>query len=103
MPGGKPFAKFGSEIPYAEPGWYQGQASPHYTESHVAFRAKVTATYYSGQRVVNCTPNVFVVPAFVWRLPLFVNMHLAFVICPFSCFISPHTSFNSRKQGAQVC
>ncbi len=41
MPGAKPFAKFGSDIPYAEPGWYQGQASPYYTESHVAFRAKV--------------------------------------------------------------
>ena len=41
MPGQKPFPRFGSTIPYAEPGWYQGQSSPYYNESHVAFRARV--------------------------------------------------------------
>lgn len=43
MPGAKVFPKFGVDIPYAEPGWYQGQASPYYNDSHVAFRAKVRA------------------------------------------------------------
>jgi len=32
---------FGSDIAYAEPGWYQGQHSPHYTASHVEFRCRV--------------------------------------------------------------
>jgi alkylation response protein AidB-like acyl-CoA dehydrogenase len=36
-------APFGSRVPYAEPGWYQGQATAFYNESHVAFRAKVRA------------------------------------------------------------
>jgi alkylation response protein AidB-like acyl-CoA dehydrogenase len=32
---------FGSNVPFAEPGWYRGIASPYYNDSHVALRAKV--------------------------------------------------------------
>ena len=32
---------FGSKVPFAEPGWYRGVASPYYNESHVALRARV--------------------------------------------------------------
>ena len=35
------FPKFGSDIPGAEPSWYQGMPSPYYHEGHAAFRAKV--------------------------------------------------------------
>lgn len=35
--------KYGSTIPFAEPYWYNTFASPHYTASHRAFRAKVRA------------------------------------------------------------
>jgi len=35
------FERFGSEIPFAEPAWYQGAPSAYYTESHVEFREKV--------------------------------------------------------------
>jgi len=33
--------RFGSQIPFCEPYWYQGFPSPYYTEAHKAFRAKV--------------------------------------------------------------
>mmetsp|Transcript_1254 Transcript_1254/g.2000 ORF Transcript_1254/g.2000 Transcript_1254/m.2000 type:complete len:427 (-) Transcript_1254:124-1404(-) len=39
----RPLERFGSDIPYAEPAWYQGQVSPYYNTSHVAFRARVRA------------------------------------------------------------
>lgn len=35
--------KFGSDIPFAEPAWYRGFASPYYNDSHRAWRAKVRA------------------------------------------------------------
>jgi alkylation response protein AidB-like acyl-CoA dehydrogenase len=38
-----PFEKFGNQIPFCEPYWYQGYFSPYYTAKHVAFRAKVRA------------------------------------------------------------
>jgi alkylation response protein AidB-like acyl-CoA dehydrogenase len=33
--------RFGEQIPFCEPQWYQGGFSPYYHEGHVAFRAKV--------------------------------------------------------------
>jgi alkylation response protein AidB-like acyl-CoA dehydrogenase len=33
--------KFGDQIPFADEAWYQGFATPYYTESHVEFRKKV--------------------------------------------------------------
>lgn len=33
-------APFGDGIPFADPAWYQGQASPYYGASHVAFRKR---------------------------------------------------------------
>ncbi len=35
------FPRFGSEVDYAEPSWYQGQPTPYYSDSHVAWRARV--------------------------------------------------------------
>ncbi len=35
------FPRFGSEIEYAEPAWYQGLPTAFYNESHVAWRARV--------------------------------------------------------------
>jgi len=35
------FASFGNSAPMAEPGWYQGLATPYYTDSHVAWRQHV--------------------------------------------------------------
>ena len=35
------FESFGETIPYAEPSWYQGFPTNHYTEAHVAYRKKV--------------------------------------------------------------
>jgi len=35
------FEPFGSDAPLAEPSWYQGLATPYYTESHVAWRQHV--------------------------------------------------------------
>ena len=32
---------FGSKVPFAEPGWYRGIASPFYNESHALLREKV--------------------------------------------------------------
>jgi hypothetical protein len=32
------FEAFGSEIPYAEPSWYQNRATPFHNDSHVEFR-----------------------------------------------------------------
>jgi hypothetical protein len=34
-------AAFGSEVPLAEPSWYQNLNSPYYNASHVAWRAKL--------------------------------------------------------------
>jgi len=34
---------FGSQVPFAEPYWYNTFKSPHYNDSHRAFRAKVRA------------------------------------------------------------
>jgi len=34
-------AAFGSDVPYAEPGWYRGEPTPYYEAKHAAFRAKV--------------------------------------------------------------
>ncbi|CAK9002867.1 Acyl-CoA dehydrogenase AFT10-1 (AF-toxin biosynthesis protein 10-1) [Durusdinium trenchii] len=34
-------AKYGDQMPYCEPSWYQGGHSPYYTESHRAWRDKV--------------------------------------------------------------
>lgn len=34
---------FGDQRPFTEPGWYQGEHSPYYTASHVAWRKKVRA------------------------------------------------------------
>lgn len=34
---------FGSSVPFAEPAWYRGQASPYYTSSHRRLRAFVRA------------------------------------------------------------
>lgn len=41
--GGKlpPEERFGEQLPFCEPYWYQGFHSPYYTDSHRAFRAKV--------------------------------------------------------------
>lgn len=36
-------AKFGDELPFAEPAWYQGAHSPYYDEGHVRFRAVMRA------------------------------------------------------------
>lgn len=33
--------KFGEQIPWGDPYWYQGGVSPYYNESHEAFRLKV--------------------------------------------------------------
>lgn len=35
------FEVFGSDVPFAEPGWYRGQFTPYYTDSHAKFRAKI--------------------------------------------------------------
>lgn len=35
------FAKFGNQIPFTEPYWYQGYHSPYYTAKHAAFRERV--------------------------------------------------------------
>jgi alkylation response protein AidB-like acyl-CoA dehydrogenase len=35
------FPRYGSEIEYAEPAWYQGLPTAYYNESHVAWRARV--------------------------------------------------------------
>ncbi|KAK4218383.1 acyl-CoA dehydrogenase/oxidase [Rhypophila decipiens] len=32
---------FGSQIPFADPAWYQGQHSPYFNETHAALRAEV--------------------------------------------------------------
>jgi len=37
----KAFPKFGEQIPFCEPYWYQGYPSPYYRDSHVRFRAVV--------------------------------------------------------------
>eukprot|EP01094_Clydonella_sp_ATCC50884_P006676 TRINITY_DN1588_c0_g1_i1.p1 TRINITY_DN1588_c0_g1~~TRINITY_DN1588_c0_g1_i1.p1 ORF type:complete len:461 (+),score=167.97 TRINITY_DN1588_c0_g1_i1:120-1385(+) len=37
----KALPKFGEQIPFCEPAWYQGSHSPYYNEAHVAFRSKV--------------------------------------------------------------
>jgi alkylation response protein AidB-like acyl-CoA dehydrogenase len=37
----KALPKFGEQIPFCEPAWYQGFPSPYYHEGHAAFRAKV--------------------------------------------------------------
>lgn len=34
---------YGSDVPFAEPGWYRGIASPYYNQSHVEFRARIRA------------------------------------------------------------
>ena len=36
-------APFGDPTPFCEPAWYQGAASPYYTEAHVEFRQRVRA------------------------------------------------------------
>lgn len=35
--------KFGDQVPYGDPSWYQGWNSPYYTESHRRFRAALRA------------------------------------------------------------
>lgn len=35
--------RFGDQVPFAEPSWYQGFHSPYYHDGHKAFRAKVRA------------------------------------------------------------
>jgi len=35
--------KFGESIPYCEPSWYQGFATPYYKETHALYRNKVRA------------------------------------------------------------
>jgi alkylation response protein AidB-like acyl-CoA dehydrogenase len=35
--------KFGDQVPYGDPSWYQGAPTPYYTASHVVFRAKMRA------------------------------------------------------------
>uniref|UniRef100_A0A7S4P207 Acyl-CoA dehydrogenase n=1 Tax=Paramoeba aestuarina TaxID=180227 RepID=A0A7S4P207_9EUKA len=35
------FERFGNQIPFCEPAWYQGHHTPYYTEKHVQFRARV--------------------------------------------------------------
>jgi len=37
----KPTEKFGEQIPFCEPYWYQGYHSPHFHDGHRAFRNKV--------------------------------------------------------------
>lgn len=39
--GNKKANLFGSDVPFAEPGWYRGVPSPFYNESHVALRNRV--------------------------------------------------------------
>ncbi|KAM3504093.1 hypothetical protein MY11210_008480 [Beauveria gryllotalpidicola] len=34
---------FGAQIPFSDPGWYQGQHSPYFNETHAALRAEVRA------------------------------------------------------------
>lgn len=41
MKGTMDFDLFGELIPFGDPSWYQGWASPYYTESHRTFRAAV--------------------------------------------------------------
>lgn len=36
--------RFGNQMPFCEPYWYQGYHSPHYTEKHKEFRNKVHKT-----------------------------------------------------------
>lgn len=31
--------RFGNQMPFCEPYWYQGFSSPYYNEDHVKFRA----------------------------------------------------------------
>jgi alkylation response protein AidB-like acyl-CoA dehydrogenase len=33
----------GEQIPFGDPGWYQGHYTPHYSASHAAYRKKVRA------------------------------------------------------------
>jgi hypothetical protein len=40
-PRSKAVESYGSDIPYAEPSWYQQFHSPFYKPTHVAFRQKV--------------------------------------------------------------
>jgi len=36
-------ARFGSQVPFAEPGWYRGEPTPYYEDRHASFRARVRA------------------------------------------------------------
>ena len=35
------FERFGNQIPFCEPSWYQGHHTPYYTEGHAQFRKVV--------------------------------------------------------------
>lgn len=52
------FEKFGSEIAFAEPSWYQGFATAYYDDSHVAYRNKVRA-WIEKERTQVCSQTPF--------------------------------------------
>src|SRR3989338_5514608 len=39
----KAMARYGDQVPWGDPNWYQGWHSPYYNESHHRFRAAVRA------------------------------------------------------------